>query len=161
MIGFETIFSALVAVTLFLILLSVPSILVTLTHASRQFKKYRTLRAMREKGITDIPPKMIHEWNAVKTDVGYITVLTEELEKMGALRPALFNSEISAILIVILMIVPGFEWGVFILMFALLILCILSLVYGYRVMKRYGEEYVNTARTMSEKTEDSTDSMYV
>ena len=104
---------------------------------------------------------MTHEWNAVKTDVGYITVLTEELEKVGALRAALFNSEISAILIVILMFVPGFEKDVFILMFILLALCIIALIFGYRVTKRYGEEYVNVARSMSGKGEESKDSMYV
>ena len=161
MIGSETIFSALVIVVLFMVLLSLPSIYVTLTHSSRQFKKYRQLRQMMEKGVTDIPPKMSHMWNAVKTDVGYITVLTEELEKVGALRAALFNAEISAILIVVLMFIPGFETDVFILMFILLALCIIALVFGYRVTKRYGEEYVNVARSMSGKGEESKDSMYV
>ena len=161
MIGSETIFSALVIVVLFMVLLSLPSIYVTLTHSSKQFKKYRQLRQMMARGVTEVPPKMTHEWNAVKTDVGYITVLTEELEKVGALRAALFNSEISAILIVILMFVPGFEKDVFILMFILLALCIIALIFGYRVTKRYGEEYVNIARSMSGKGEESKDSMYV
>ena len=161
MIGSETIFSALVIVVLFMVLLSLPSIYVTLTHSSKQFKKYRQLRQMMARGVAEVPPKMTHEWNAVKTDVGYITVLTEELEKVGALRAALFNSEISAILIVILMFVPGFEKDVFILMFILLALCIIALIFGYRVTKRYGEEYVNVARSMSGKGEESKDSMYV
>ena len=46
MIGSETIFSALVIVVLFMVLLSLPSIYVTLTHSSKQFKKYRQLRQM-------------------------------------------------------------------------------------------------------------------
>lgn len=161
MIGSETIFSALVIVVLFMVLLSLPSIYVTLRHSSKQFRKYKQLRQMMERGISDAPPKMVHEWNAVKTDVGYITVLTEELEKVGALRAALFNSEISAILIVVLMFIPGFEKDVFILMSILLALCVFALIFGYRVTKLYGEEYVNVARSMSGKGEESKDSMYV
>ncbi|MBO7205340.1 MAG: hypothetical protein J6V08_02860 [Candidatus Methanomethylophilaceae archaeon] len=161
MIGFETIFSALVVVTLLLVLLSVPSALITLIHSSGQYKKYTLMRARRGDDPTSIPKKHLVEWNAVRTDVGYITVLTQELEKLSALRPALFNSEVSAILIVVLMIVPGFEKGVFILMAILLALCLFVLVYGYRIMKRFGEAYVVTARNMSDKGEDSNDSMYV
>lgn len=161
MIGFDTVFSALVVVTLLLILLSVPSILVTLYHSSRQFSKYGKLRLMKERPIADIPPKMAHEWNAVRTDVGYLTVISEELEKIGALRPALFNSEVSIILIVVLMFVPGFEPGVFAFMSCLLVICFLSLVLAFRTMKRYGEEYVAISRNMSEKNGDSKDNMYV
>ncbi len=161
MIGSDTIFTALTVVVLLMVLLSLPSIYVTLSHSSRQFKKYKRLRQMLVNGVVDVPPKMVHEWNAVKTDVGYITVLSEELEKVGALRSALFNAEISALLIVIMMFVPGFETDVFILMFILLALCIFSLIFGYRVTKRYGEEYVNVARSMSGKGEESKDSMYV
>ena len=158
MTGSETIFSALVIVTLFLIVLSLPSAYVTLSHSSRQFKRFVSLRG---RDMTEVHPKMLNEWNAVKTDVGYIQVLSEELEKIGALRPAIFNSEISAILIVILMFVPGFESDVLILMCVLLALCIFLLFYGYRVTKRYGEEYVRIARSMSGKGEESKDSMYV
>ena len=161
MIGSDTIFTALTVVVLFMVLLSLPSIYVTLSHSSRQFKKYRKLRQLMSSGVVDAPPKMVHEWNAVKTDVGYITVLSEELEKVGALRSALFNAEIAAILIVVMMFIPGFETGVFIFMFILLALCVISLVYGYKVTKLYGEEYVNIARTLSGKGEESKDSMYV
>lgn len=161
MIGFETIFSALVVVTLLLVLLSVPSAIITLVHSSRQFKKYTAMRSRRGDDPATIPKKSLNEWNAVKSDVGYITVLTQELEKLSALRPALFNSEVSAILIVILMIVPGFERDVLILMIALLVLCLLVLFFGYKVMKKYGEAYVSTARNMSEKSGNSSDNMYV
>ena len=61
----------------------------------------------------------------------------------------------------ILMIGTGFEKGVFILMAVLLVLCLFVLFYGYRIMKRYGEAYVVTARNMSDKGDDSNDSMYV
>ncbi|MDY5872838.1 MAG: hypothetical protein SPJ57_06420, partial [Candidatus Methanomethylophilaceae archaeon] len=110
MIGHEMIFSALVIVTLMMVLLSVPSIFITLSRSARQYKKYTALRLLTK--MEDIPKNSLGEWNAVKSDVGYISLITEEIERMGALRPALFNSEIAAILIVVLMIYPGYETDV-------------------------------------------------
>ncbi|MDY5872111.1 MAG: hypothetical protein SPJ57_02640, partial [Candidatus Methanomethylophilaceae archaeon] len=96
-----------------------------------------------------------------KSDVGYISLITEEIERMGALRPALFNSEIAAILIVVLMIYPGYETDVMVLMCVLLALCVVAMIYGYVNMKRFGEEYLNTVRKMADEGHDSNDSMYV
>ena len=159
MIGHEMIFSALVIVTLMMVLLSVPSIFITLSRSARQYKKYTALRLLTK--MEDIPKNSLGEWNAVKSDVGYISLITEEIERMGALRPALFNSEIAAILIVVLMIYPGYETDVMVLMCVLLALCVVAMIYGYVNMKRFGEEYLNTVRKMADDGHDSNDNMYV
>lgn len=160
MIGMDMIYSALVLIALLLIILSLPSILLSSWTASKQLRKYVSLRAFRGLSDSDIPVHLLDEWNAVKSDVGYATLITEELEKMGALRAPIFQLELSALLIIVMAFVPGYEQNVLILMMVLLAVCILAIVYGTKAMKAYGREYINLLREMSENSEKCNDSMY-
>lgn len=160
MIGTDMIYSALVLITLLLIILSVPSIFLSSWTASKQLRKYISLRSFREMNDSEIPAGILNEWNAVKTDIGYATLITEELEKMGSLRAPIFQSELAALLIIIMAFVPGYETSVLILMMILLAVCILTIIYGMRAMRAYSREYINLLREMAENGDKYNDAMY-
>ena len=160
MIDTDMIYSALVLITLLMVILSVPSIFLSSWTASKQLKRYVALRQFRGVDDSDIPAALLNEWNSVKSDVGYATLITEELEKMAALRSPMFQAELAIILIIVMAFVPGYETAVLVLMMTLLALCVVAVIYGTRAMKLYGAEYVKLIREMAEKGEKGNDSMY-
>lgn len=160
MIGTDMIYSALILITLLMIILSVPSIFLSLWTASKQLKKYITLRKFKGMDGTQVPPHLLEEWNTVRTDVGYAALITEEIEKMGTLRAPLFQSELAIVLIIVMAFFPGYETPVLIFMMTLLAICVAAIIYSNRVTKRYGMVYIGLIREMSAKAEESDDVMY-
>ena len=120
------IFSALIIITLLMVILSIPSIFLLSWNSVKQLNRYMFLRAFREMDDSSIPSNLLSEWASVKTDIGYATLITEELEKMSAIRSPMFQAEIAALLIIIMAFVPGYETNVLILMMCLLALCIVA-----------------------------------
>ena len=154
------IFSALIIITLLMVILSIPSIFLLSWNSVKQLNRYMFLRAFREMDDSSIPSNLLSEWASVKTDIGYATLITEELEKMSAIRSPMFQAEIAALLIIIMAFVPGYETNVLILMMCLLALCIVAVIYGGRSLRAISREYARLLHEMEEKGEKANDNMY-
>ena len=151
-IGEDVIVSSVMVVIMMLVILSVPSSLLTVRNSAKLLKKYRLLRSVDLEGKDDVPQELLNEWNAVNSQMAYTTLITDEIEKLSGLRPAIFQCEIAIILMVILMIYPGCELGVLILMIALIAVSLLAVIYGALNTKMYTMEYV---RILSEMNSES------
>ena len=151
-IGEDVVVSSVMVVIMMLVILSVPSILLTVRNSAKLLKKYKLLRSVDLEGKDDVPQELLNEWNAVNSQMAYTTLITDEIEKLSGLRPAIFQCEIAIILMVILMIYPGCELGVLILMIALIAVSLLAVIYGALNTKMYTMEYV---RILSEMNSES------
>ena len=162
-IGEDVVVSSVMVVIMMLVILSVPSILLTVRNSAKLLKKYRLLRSVDLEGKDDVPQELLNEWNAVNSQMAYTTLITDEIEKLSGLRPAIFQCEIAIILMVILMIYPGCELGVLILMIALIAVSLLAVIYGALNTKMYTIEYVRILSEINAKNESenkTADGMY-
>ena len=150
-IGFDMVVSSVMVVIMMLIILSVPSILLTVRNSAKLLKKYRLLRSIDIDENDDVPQQLLNEWNAVNSQMAYTTLITDEIEKLSGLKPAIFQCELAIILAIILMIVPGFETEVLILMIAMVAVSVLTVIYGALNTRMYTLEYV---RILSEINAD-------
>lgn len=160
MIDETVVYTALVIITLLMVILSVPSIILLSWNSTKQLNRYRFLRAFRDMDDSTIPPALLNEWTAVKTDIGYAALITEELDKMSSIRSPMFQAEIASVLIIIMAFVPGYVQAVLILMMCLLALCVISVIYGGRALRAISREYAMLLHEMEEKGEKSNDTMY-
>ncbi len=162
-IGMETVLSSILVVVMMLVILSVPSILLTVRNSAKLLKKYRLLRSIDISDRDDVPQQVLNEWNAANSQMAYTTLITDEIEKLSGLRPAIFQCEIAIILMIILIIVPGCELNVLILMISLIAVSAFAVIYGALNTKMYTYEYMNILSEMnSEKEAESktADGMY-
>jgi ABC-type transport system involved in cytochrome bd biosynthesis fused ATPase/permease subunit len=162
-ISADDIVLAVTIITIMLVILAVPSILVTVRNSAKLLKRYRALRSINDlkKAGKEVPPQILDEWNAVHSPMAYTTLITEEIERLNGLKPAFFQAELAALLIVILAIYPGYETNVLIMMMLLLLLIVLSIVYGIYNTKMYTQEYLKILKDVSDSDEPSSaDGMY-
>ena len=162
-IGADMVVSSIMVVIMMLVILSVPSILLTVRNSAKLLKKYRLLRSIDINERDDVPQQVLNEWNAANSQMAYTTLITDEIEKLSGLRPAIFQCEIAIILMIILIIVPGCELNVLILMISLIAVSAFAVIYGALNTKMYTYEYMNILSEMnSEKEAESktADGMY-
>ena len=162
-IGTDMVVSSVMVVIMMLVILSVPSILLTVRNSARLLKKYRLLRSIDIDEGDDVPQQLLNEWNAVNSQMAYTTLITDEIEKLSGLRPAIFQCEIAIVLMIILMIVPGCEFEILLLMVAMIIVSILAVVYGALNTKMYTLEYMRILSEINadtEKENKTADGMY-
>lgn len=163
MITMEFLAEAVTVVTMMLLILSVPAILLTVRNSARLLKRYKMLRNIKDVGDEkDVPPQVLNEWNAVNSPMGYTTLITDEIERLNGLKPAFFQAELAAVLMVVLMI-TGCEQNVLILMIVLTVIAVLSVVYGILNTSMYTQEYLRMLKEISdgvERENGSADGMY-
>ncbi len=162
-IGTDMVVSSVMVVIMMLVILSVPSILLTVRNSARLLKKYRLLRSIDINEKDNVPQQVLNEWNAVNSQMAYTTLITDEIEKLSGLRPAIFQCEIAVLLMIILLIYPGCELGVLILMIAMIIISVFAVIYGGLNTRMYTEEYMMILREMNEESEGESktaDGMY-
>ena len=151
-IGEDMVVSSVMVVIMMLVILSVPSILLTVRNSARMLRKYRLLRSLDLDEKDDVPQELRNEWNAVNSQMAYTTLITDEIEKLSGLKPAIFQCEIAIVLMIVLMIYPGCEFEILILMIALIAVSLFAIIYGVLNTKMYTLEYVNI---LSEMNKDS------
>ena len=162
-IGTDMVVSSVLVVVMMLVILSVPSILRTVRNSAKLLKKYRLLRSIDISERDDLPQQVVNEWNAANSQMAYTTLITDEIEKLSGLRPAIFQCEIAIILMIILLIVPGCQFEVLILMIALIAVSALAVVYGALNTRMYTIEYVKILSEINAKNESenqTADGMY-
>ncbi len=146
-----------------LVILSVPSILLTVRNSAKLLRKYRLLRSIDISERDDVPQQVMNEWNAANSQMAYTTLITDEIEKLSGLRPAIFQCEIAIVLMIILLIVPGCQFEVLILMIALIAVSAFAVIYGALNTRMYTIEYVKILSEINEKNESenqTADGMY-
>ncbi len=162
-IGTDMVVSSVMVVIMMLVILSVPSILLTVRNSARLLKKYRLLRSIDINEKDNVPQQVLNEWNAVNSQMAYTTLITDEIEKLSGLRPAIFQCEIAVLLMIVLLIYPGCELGVLILMITLIAISVFAVIYGGLNTRMYTEEYMMILREMNEESEGESktaDGMY-
>lgn len=163
-IGMETVLSSILVVVMLLVILSVPSILLTVRNSAKLLKKYRLLRSIDISDRDDVPQQVLNEWNAANSQMAYTTLITDEIEKLSGLRPAIFQCEIAIVLMIILLLVPpGCTLEVMILMIVLIVVSALTVIYGALNTRMYTIEYVRILSEINAKNESenkTADGMY-
>ena len=66
-IGEDMVVTAVMVVIMMLVILSVPSILLTVRNSARMLRKYRLLRSLDLDEDDDVPQEVRNEWNAVNS----------------------------------------------------------------------------------------------
>lgn len=163
-IGMETVLSSILVVVMMLVILSVPSILLTVRNSAKLLKKYRLLRSIDISDRDDVPQQVLNEWNAANSQMAYTTLITDEIEKLSGLRPAIFQCEIAIILMIILLLVPpGCTLEVLILMIVLIAVSAFAVIYGALNTRMYTIEYVKILSEINANNESenrTADGMY-
>ena len=163
-IGMETVLSSILVVVMMLVILSVPSILLTVRNSAKLLKKYKLLRSIDISDRDDVPQQVLNEWNAANSQMAYTTLITDEIEKLSGLRPAIFQCEIAIILMIILLLVPpGCTLEVLILMIVLIAVSAFAVIYGALNTRMYTIEYVKILSEINAKNESenkTADGMY-
>ena len=163
-IGMETVLSSILVVVMMLVILSVPSILLTVRNSAKLLKKYKLLRSINISDKDDVPQQVLNEWNAANSQMAYTTLITDEIEKLSGLRPAIFQCEIAIILMIILLLVPpGCTLEVLILMIVLIAVSAFAVIYGALNTRMYTIEYVKILSEINAKNESenrTADGMY-
>ena len=156
--------TAVMVVIMMLVILSVPSILLTVRNSARMLRKYRLLRSLDLDENDDVPQEVRNEWNAVNSQMAYTTLITDEIEKLSGLRPAIFQCEIAIVLMIILLLVPpGCTLEVMILMIVLIAVSALAVIYGALNTRMYTIEYMRILSEINAKNESenrTADGMY-
>ena len=142
-IASDLLFSALIIVALFLIILSTPTIILAVRSSSKQLKRYRALRSLPELDEKSVAKHVIEEWNTVKSPLSYTALLSDEIERLSTLRQATLHSQIAIAVLVILAFYPGYETDVLIGIIAIVSVVLLVVIYGIRNLRRYIREYVD------------------
>ena len=144
----EFFFQALMVIALLLAITSIPTLLISTRNASKLLRRYKVLRNVKD--MDDIPSHVVDEWNAVNNNVNYATIMTSELEKLNALRPAIFQAQVSIVMMVIMAFVPGYSSDLLWPMIIIIAVSVIATLFGYRCMKKYAEEYIKLLVEMKE-----------
>ena len=162
-IGTDMVVASVMVVVMMLVILSVPSILLTVRNSAKLLKKYRLLRSIEIDEKDNVPPQVLNEWNAVNSQMAYTTLITDEIEKLTGLRPAIFQCEIAILLMIILIIFPGCETGVLILMISMIAVSAFAVIYGALNTRMYTVEYMRILSEINAQKENenrTADGMY-
>jgi len=138
----DLLFSALVIVALFLIILSTPTIIVAVRASSKLLNRYRILRAVDDLEEGVVSKQMMEEWNTVKSPLSYTALLSDEIERLGALRQAMLHSEIAIAILIFLAFYPGYENDVLIGIAVIVAAVLLVVIYGILNLRGYIKEYI-------------------
>lgn len=162
-IGTDMVVASVMVVVMMLVILSVPSILLTVRNSAKLLKKYRLLRSIEIDEKDNVPPQVLNEWNAVNSQMAYTTLITDEIEKLTGLRPAIFQCEIAILLMIVLIIFPGCETGVLILMISMIAVSAFAVIYGALNTRMYTVEYMRILSEINAQKENenrTADGMY-
>ena len=162
MISMDSVYLAVLVVVILMIILSVPTIYLTVRSSAKLIKKYIALRSIKKVDDENkVPENVLNEWNAVKSTMGYATLINEQLERLNSLRPMFFQAELAIILSIILGIFAKFDEDVWILFIVVDAIAVLGLIYGGFYTYVYRREYLKMLKELSENADNgAADGMY-
>ena len=156
----DLLFSALVLVALFLIILSTPTIILAVRASSKLLTRYRILRSVDDLEEGTVSKQMMEEWNSVNSPLNYTALLSDEIERLGTLRQAMLHSEIAIAILIFLAFYPGYETDVLIAMIAIIATVFLVIVYGVHNLRGYIREYVSALEEMDVNGDEAVARIY-
>ncbi len=160
MVTIDTFATAMLTVMILLLITSVPTILITVRGSSRTIKRYIMLRSVDKIG-DGIQPQLVNEWSAARTPIVYISIITEELEKLSGLKDLTTRCMLAILISVILWFYPGYDPSLQIPVIIADIISILAIIYGRFYRSVYEQEYLKILKETSEKEEPgAADGMY-
>jgi len=159
-ISYDLLFSAFLVVALFLIILSAPTIILSVRASSKLLNRYRILRSVEELDENAATKHMIEEWNSVRSPLSYTAILSDEIERLGSLRQATLHSQIAIAILVFMALYPGYETDVLIAVAAIVAAVIFVVVYGIRNLRRYIREYVNALAEIDVNGDEAVSRIY-
>lgn len=162
MITMDLVYQAVLVVVILMIILSVPTIYLTVRSSAKLIKKYIALRSIKKVDDENkVPENVLNEWNAVKSTMGYATLINEQLERLNSLKPMFFQAELAIILSIVLGIFAKFDEEVWILFIIVDAIAVLGLAYGGFYMYVYRREYLKMLKELSENADNgAADGMY-
>ena len=160
LIDSNEIYGAVVVVAILLVVLSVPSLLLSVKASSGLLKRYQILRSIGNDNKKEIPKALLEEWNNVNTPLNYVSMLANEMEHVSSLRPAVFQAEIAVALVIILAIVPGFVTEVLVFMAGIVVVSVLTILYAGINANRYRHEYIVALSELESNGDESADMIY-
>ena len=159
-ISSDLLFSALIIVALFLIILSTPTIILAVRASSKLLTRYRILRSVENLEEGAVSKQMLEEWNSVNSPLSYTALLSDEIERLGTLRQAMLHSEIAIIILILMAFYPGYETDVLIGVIAMIALVSMVVIYGVRNLRGYIHEYVNALAEMDVNGDEAVSRIY-
>ena len=146
---------------MFLVILSIPTVFLTVWNSSKLLKKYQLIRRVPATYERNIPEEFLTEWNAINTDINYVSLISDEIDRLNNLSSPIFHTLLAVILLGILSIVPGFDNQIFPLILGLIVVGIITVIFGHVVRVRYHIEYEGVIDNMSNDEEGINKKMYV
>ncbi|MCL2608001.1 MAG: hypothetical protein FWD92_05560 [Methanomassiliicoccaceae archaeon] len=159
-ISSDLLFSALMIAALFLIILSTPTIILAVRSSSKLLNRYKILRSVEDLEEGLVSKQALEEWNNVRSPLSYTALLSEEIERLGALRQAMLHSEIAIAVLILLAIYPGYETDVLITVIAIVSAVLFVVLYGRKNLKRYIHEYVGALAEISVNGDEAVSRIY-
>lgn len=152
--------SSLLTVMIFLIILSVPAIFITVRNSAKVINKYLLLKALDDK--SDSSPKHVaDEWNVVKSPAIYITMFTEQLDKLNSLKALSTQCMLAVLISIVLWFTAGYDDTMKIVVIVADIISILTVFYGRIYKNVYMHEYLEMLNeTEKENSTGTIDNMY-
>jgi len=154
----DDVFLALLIAAVITTVFSVPGIFMTVYRSSRNLKRYKVIRSIEGMGV--LPAELMAEWESVKSTMAYSSMISDELERLGALRPALFQTTVSAALLAIIAAFSEMETAAFAVVVALLVVAVFSVLFGRSNSIRYAHEYEGLLKELESNGQESCGSMY-
>lgn len=152
--------SSLLTVMILLIILSVPAIYITVRNSAKVINRYLLLKAVDESSESS-QKHVADEWNVVKTPAVYITMFTEQLEKLNSLKSLSTQCILAVIISIILWFTAGYDDTMKVIVIAADIISILTVFYGRIYKNVYMHEYLEMLNeTEKENGTGTIDTMY-
>ncbi len=156
LIGQDDLFLALFFVSLLLAVISVPRMVATVRHSRKEIGRYRELRGIKDIGGLPVSTLAKQEWERARSSVGYSALLLGEIERLNDLRPSVLQAQASALLMLVLAVIPGFERTVLIFALGLVAVVLASSVYSSRLSEGYVNEYMEMLSEFDDFTNGNT-----
>ena len=156
----DLLFTSLLIVALFLIILSTPTIVLSVRASSKLLTRYRILRSVEEMDESDVTKHMIEEWNSVKSPLSYTAILSDEIERLSSLRQAMLHSQIAVVILIVMALYPGYETDVLIAVAIIVAVVLFVVIYGMRNLRMYIREYVNALAEMDMNGDEALSRIY-
>ena len=160
LIDSSDIYVAVVVVAILLVVLSVPSLLLSVRASSSLLKRYRVLRFVTPENKSHVPRALLEEWSNVTSPLTYVSLLANEIEHLSSLRPAIFQAEIAVVLVIALSVFPGFVTEVLLLMIAVCVVSVIVMLYFRSNVRQYRLEYAMASDELDSSGNESKDMIY-
>lgn len=158
MLVLNDIFLALLLAAVVSSVFAVPSLFLAAYRSSKTLKRYQVIGSIEKMGL--LSTELAEEWSTVKSSMAYSAVITEEIERLNTLKPMLFQTMVSAVLLLLVAVLSEIEDVARYVVLGLFLLCLVSIIFGMVNYRKYTEEYEEILAELDMNGSESCGSMY-